>query len=165
MHTAEFWIEHLQLSQHPEGGFFRETWRSTGSYHFSGHRVFSGDRPFATSIYYLLQASECSRLHMIKSDELWFFHEGSPLTVHLFHPEGISSSFLLGNNSSGEVLQGAVRAGTWFGALHEHQTPDAYSLVSCVVAPGFDFKDFSFADRDDLIRQFPLQKELIERLT
>jgi predicted cupin superfamily sugar epimerase len=164
MHPADFWIEHLQLSAHPEGGYFREIWRSPGSYRFPDPSPFRPERSYSTSIYYLLKSPEHSRLHRIRSDELWFFHEGNPLTVFLFHPDGTSSSFTLGNSSSRTVLQGVVPAETWFGAALADPAPEAYALASCVVAPGFDFRDFSFPERSDLVSRFPLLADLIDSL-
>ncbi len=163
MHSADYWIETLELSKHPEGGYFRETYRSKTSYRFRKNPAFSGNRAYATSIFYLLKAGECSRLHRIKSDELWFYHAGGPLTVYLFHDVGFMSSFTL--DASAGVLQGVVPANTWFGAKPEISSPDGYALSSCVVSPGFDFSDFTFADRDSLSRKFPHHVELIKELT
>ncbi|WP_076791708.1 cupin domain-containing protein [Chlorobium sp. KB01] len=166
MQKAEYWIDRLQLLPHPEGGFYRETYRSSASYSFTGNAPFEGSRFFATAIYYLLRNSECSKLHRIHSDELWFFHAGDPLKVHLFPERGEPSSFTLGTSADeGQVFQEFVPAGIWFGAALAHPEKESYALVSCVVAPGFDFRDFSFADRAALLQQFPGNKPLIERLT
>jgi uncharacterized protein len=166
MEKAEFWIEKLKLAPHPEGGFYRETWRSEGSYSFSDATPFNGPRSYATAIYYLLRESECSKLHRIHSDELWLFHAGDPLTVYLFPEEGEPSSFTLGHSpGNGQVMQGTVPGESWFGACCENPGKESYALVSCVVAPGFDFRDFAFADRVTLQKKFPLHAELIERLT
>ncbi|MEI7933542.1 MAG: cupin domain-containing protein [Chlorobiaceae bacterium] len=167
MQKAEFWIESLKLSPHPEGGFYRETWRTIGSYAFTKNSSFNGVRSYATAIYYLLKGTECSKLHKINSDELWFFHAGDPLTVHVFHETGKPTSFILGHSPEEEqVLQALVPAGAWFGAcLDDATAADHYALVSCVVAPGFDFSDFAFADRDTLLNKFPQHLSIIERLT
>ena len=163
MQSADYWIKTLDLSQHPEGGYFRETYRSKTSYEFLKSPVFSGNRAYATAIYYLLKGHECSRLHRIKSDELWFHHSGNPLTVYLFHDVGFMSSFTLDSGSG--MFQGIVPANTWFGAKPENPQPDSYSLSSCVVSPGFDFSDFTFADPESLIRKFPQHAGLIKELT
>lgn len=164
MHSADFWIRKLQLEQHPEGGYFRETYRSKSAFRFQDDQPFSGKRAYATSIYYLLKSGERSRLHRIKSDELWFFHAGSPLTVYLFHDIGFVSSFTLSPEEG--VMQGIVPANTWFGSkLPDDCREDAYALSSCVVSPGFDFNDFTFADREALSRKFPQYRELIRKLT
>ncbi|ACF11905.1 protein of unknown function DUF985 [Chlorobaculum parvum NCIB 8327] len=167
MRTAEFWIDRLRLERHPEGGWYRETYRSEGEYDFSGAATFGSARSYATSIYYLLEQGDHSRLHRIHSDEQWYFHAGSPLDVHCFPETGKPSRFTLGDNpDAGEVLHSWVPAGDYFGAsLAESDDPDAYALVSCVVAPGFDFRDFSFADREALTAKFPDHARIIEKLS
>lgn len=167
MQKAEYWVKSLRLEPHPEGGWYRETYRSGGSYDFSGRAPFDGPRAYATSIHYLLKHGDRSRLHRIHSDELWFFHAGAPLEVHIFPEQGEHSVITLGPDPDhGEVLHGWVPAGCSFGArLPEKAEPVSYSLVSCVVAPGFDFRDFSFTGRDELLAAFPLQRNSIESLT
>ncbi|NMW21543.1 MAG: cupin domain-containing protein [Chlorobiaceae bacterium] len=166
MQKAEFWIEHLQLVRHPEGGYYRETYRSSGSYAFTNSILFHGSRSYATAIYYLLNGREHSKLHRIHSDELWFFHAGNPLNIYIFPKKGEPSSFTLGLSAEkGEILQETVPAESWFGASLENPEPESYSLVSCVVAPGFEFRDFTFADRMTLLKKFPKQSNIIERLT
>ena len=166
MENADFWIEKLKLAPHPEGGFYRETWRSEGSYFFTGATRFNGPRAYATAIYYLLRSRDRSKLHRIHSDELWFFHAGDPLTVHFFPEEGEPASFSLGfEPGKGQVMQGVAPKESWFGACCENPWEESYALVSCVVVPGFDFRDFDFADRATLQKKFPLHAELIERLT
>lgn len=168
MPKTEFWIERLGLEPHPEGGFYRETYRSGRSYDFGQADPFRGARHYATAIHYLLKTGERSRLHRIHSDELWFYHAGDPLDVHVFPPEGQPSSFTLGcSPDKGELLQAAVAAESWFGACHSRQEPSAegYSLVSCVVAPGFDFRDFSFAPKEALLEKHPSFSAIIDRLS
>ncbi|MEI6638142.1 MAG: cupin domain-containing protein [Chlorobium sp.] len=165
MHKAEFWIEQLQLLPHPEGGFYRETYRSGGAYPFEAP-PFNGPRSYVTAIHYLLRGEDRSKLHQIHSDELWFFHAGDPLTVYLLPESGHFSSFTLGLEADkGQVLQETVTAATWFGACCENSSDESYALVSCVVAPGFDFRDFAFADRKILQQKFPRHTDIIERLT
>jgi uncharacterized protein len=165
--TAEFWIDRLRLERHPEGGWYRETYRSEGAYDFGANSSFGSARSYATSIYYLLQQGDRSRLHRILSDEQWYFHAGSSLDVHGFPETGEPSQFTLGDDpDAGETLHSWVPAGHWFGArLAESGSPDAWALVSCVVAPGFDFRDFTFADRAELIAQFPAHAPIIEKLS
>ncbi|MEI7695126.1 MAG: cupin domain-containing protein [Chlorobium sp.] len=166
MQKAEFWIEKLKLQPHPEGGFYRETWRSGGSYPFDEKTLFKGPRSWATSIYYLLRGNDCSKLHRIHSDELWFYHAGAPLTVYVFPETGEPSNFTLGlKPEKGQVLQETVQAESWFGACCAEADDGSYSLVSCVVAPGFDFSDFAFADKQELLARFPRYSTLVERLT
>jgi predicted cupin superfamily sugar epimerase len=166
MQKAEYWIDRLQLSPHPEGGYYRETYRSSGSYAFDADTPFKGSRSFATAIYYLLRNGEHSKLHRIHSDELWFFHAGNPLVVHVFGKTGEQASFTLGSSpDEGQVLQEVVPAESWFGAELATPASGSFALVSCVVAPGFDFRDFDFAQRELLVHQFPDHKQIIERLT
>jgi predicted cupin superfamily sugar epimerase len=167
MHTAEFWISNLGLERHPEGGWYRETYRSSGSFGFGENSSFGSARSFATSIYYLLESGDRSRLHRILSDEQWFFHAGSPLEVHCFPEIGEPASFTLGIDPDAVQLPHSwVPAECFFGArLQEPAPPGAYALVSCVVAPGFDFRDFSFADRSAMIARFPYHARIIEKLS
>lgn len=166
MQKADFWIENLKLTSHPEGGYYRETYRSCGSYTFPGDGDLNIERAWATSIFYLLKNTERSRLHRIPSDELWFYHAGNPLTVHLFPENSRPSSFTLGlATDNGEVLQETVPAGSWFGALPEYPDREGYSLVSCVVAPGFEFRDLFFACREPMLEKFPEHRRIIELLT
>ncbi|MCG3148315.1 MAG: hypothetical protein PCFJNLEI_01758 [Verrucomicrobiae bacterium] len=142
--TAQDWIKKLKLVKHPEGGFYRETYRAT---------TMTGNRSASTAIYFLLPAGAVSRLHRIKSDEVWHFYGGSPLTVHVLGAPSIALS--AGNP------QAVVPAGRWFGAT----VTGEFALVGCTVAPGFDFQDFEMGDRTKLLREFPGEKEIIERLT
>jgi predicted cupin superfamily sugar epimerase len=166
MQKAEFWIDRLQLVHHPEGGYYRETYRSSGSYAFTHTTPFNGSRSYATAIYYLLKGTDRSKLHRIHSDELWFFHAGDPLKVYMFPKKGAPSSSTLGLSAeNSEVLQETVPAESWFGACLENPESESYTLVSCVVAPGFEFRDFTFADRTTLLKKFPQHSDIIERLT
>jgi len=158
-------ISALGLLQHPEGGWYRETYRSTGQIPSNAlPDCFNGPRSCCTAIYFLLEQGDWSELHRIKSDELWFFHGGASLTIHLLAADGIYSAIKLGADIvAGEVLQAMVPGGTWFGA--EMSGAGAYSLVSCAVAPGFDFTDFEMGDRTTLLIQYPEHQALIARLT
>lgn len=163
--TAAALIGALGLIKHPEGGWFRETYRSAGQIPGTAlPEYFDGPRSCCTAIYFLLEQGDCSALHRIKSDELWFFHGGASLTIHLLAADGSHAAIRLGAAiETGEVLQATVPAGTWFGA--EVNGAGEYALVSCTVAPGFDFADFEMADRNILLAQYPKHKTLINRLT
>lgn len=132
--------ERLDLRPHPEGGWFRETWRSPVSFRPDGY---DGPRAAATAIYFLLQPGEESRWHVVRSDELWFWHAGGPLALRLGGNGGAplaGSVILLGGDvAGGQRPQALVPGGTWQSAA---PTVAAPALVSCVVAPGFDFADF-----------------------
>ncbi|MBL4862378.1 MAG: cupin domain-containing protein [Crocinitomicaceae bacterium] len=154
--TAQDIIEKFDLQAHPEGGFYAETYRSDMS-------IPEMDRQLMTSIYFLLPSSHVSHFHRIKSDELWFFHAGSPLIVHTLDENG-HTEHLLGNDvTKGEQAQILVKGNTIFGSSVVDE--NAFSFVSCVVAPGFDFNDFELFKADELLAHFPNEKEIIERLT
>lgn len=162
---ADYWIDTLGLTGHPEGGYFRETFRSAEA--VSGPNLperHAGDRAFQTAIYFLLRSGQKSALHRMESDELWFYHAGSPAVVYCLHPDGRREDLRLGPDPDrGEVLQAAVPNGVWFGA--EVTAPDSYVLVSCTVAPGFEFDDFRLGGRAELLERFPQHAELIEHMT
>lgn len=165
MLDATYWIGKLGLTPHPEGGFYRETYRAAGRIPAEalggGH---AGPRSFSTAIFYLLRGGEVSVLHRLRSDELFHFYAGSPLEVHVIDPEGDYRRFLLGSDAErGENLQVCVTAGCWFGATVA--AAGSFSLVGCTVAPGFDFEDFERAGRAELVARYPRHRELIERLT
>jgi uncharacterized protein len=162
--NADYWINHLDLTRHPEGGFFREVYRSEEIITSSSlPERFSGNRNFSSSIYYLLRSGEFSSFHKIKSDEIWHFYNGSAIILHVIAPGGAYSKILLGKNvKDGECLQYAVPFGHWFSA--EVKDTGSFSLAGCTVAPGFDFADSEMGTRKHLIELFPFHFELIERL-
>jgi uncharacterized protein len=146
----------LNLRPHPEGGFYAETYRSSDTVNARG-----GQRSLATSIYFLLTAGNISKFHRIKSDEMWFFHEGNPLTVHLLDNDGYRTLKLGPVDEEGHEPFQLVPAGVIFGSTVE----EGYALVSCVVAPGFDFEDFKLFEAEELLSEYPQQEGIIRRLT
>jgi len=162
--SANDWITRLGLVPHPEGGHFRETYRAAERIAGTGlPSRYGGARAFSTAIYFLLRSDEVSRLHRIKSDEIWHFYAGGPLTMFLIHPGGLGEIILGSDPDQGQALQAVVPAGTWFGAAPRPSVP--YALVGCTVAPGFEFADFELGDRHRLIGSYPQHAALIERLT
>jgi uncharacterized protein len=165
MTEARAWVERLGLRRHPEGGYYRETYRSEEG--ISGNHLparFGGDRAFSTAIYFLLEGEDFSALHTIKQDEVWHFYEGSSLTIHVIEADGTHAAIRLGRNlGAGEEPQAVVRAGRLFGAVVND--PASFALVGCTVAPGFDFADFEMPTRDSLLARYPQHRDLIERLT
>jgi uncharacterized protein len=135
--------EQLDLEPHPEGGWFRETWRSPLSFVPDGY---PGPRSAATAIYFLLHPGEESRWHVVRSAELWFWHNGGPLTLRLggagAEPAGGTAIFLGRDVLADHVPQALVPGGVWQCAAPAADEP---ALVSCVVSPGFDFADFRLA--------------------
>ena len=162
---ATYWIEKLRLEPHPEGGYFRQTYRSELVIAREALPAgFTGERVASTAIYFLLEGKNFSAFHRLRSDEVWHSYAGEALTVHVISPSGEHSSILLGNDpDAGEVLQAVVPAGCWF-ASHVADWK-AFAVVGCTVAPGFDFDDFEMGKREELVARYPQQRELIERLT
>ena len=158
-------IKALKLQPHPEGGCYRETYRAAEAIPNAGLPArFHGARAHSTAIYYLLRAGEQSKLHRIKSDEVWHFYEGDALTIVAISPDGQLIETTLGRDfARGQVPQHVVPAGYWFGALPAKGS--AFTLAGCTVAPGFDFADFELADRATLLTEFPQHRAWIERLT
>ncbi|HYG16513.1 MAG TPA: cupin domain-containing protein, partial [Bacteroidia bacterium] len=158
MKTAAYWIEKLGLTQHVEGGAFKETYRSPLVLS-NLPRDFKGARNASTTIYFLLQDGEFSALHKIAADEGWHFYEGTPLTVYEIEANGNLIKHTLGRDfEKGETFQCTIKAGSWFGSRVEN---GGYALVGCTVAPGFDFADFELANRDVLLQQFSHHEKLI----
>src|ERR1700739_3609156 len=110
--TAEYWIERLKLEAHPEGGYFRQTYKSELLIGREGLPEFSGARAASTAIYFLLEGTNFSAFHRLRSDEMWHFYAGSPLAVLVIEPTGSYSSILLGSDpEAGQTFQAVVRAG------------------------------------------------------
>ncbi len=152
-------VQKLGLLAHPEGGFYKETYRSSSSLTTDQNTI----RNISTAIYFLLENDNLSLFHRIQSDELWFFHQGEPLEI-VFIKEGVINTIILGNSfENGEVPQATIPANTWFAS--SVMRLKGYSLVSCTVAPGFDFADFELANRKNLMQEFPHLKVIIQKFT
>ncbi|HVM84563.1 MAG TPA: cupin domain-containing protein [Candidatus Binatia bacterium] len=158
-------VEKLNLTPHPEGGWFRETYRAAEQIAAAAlPRRFDGPRAISTAIYYLLEAGQCSKLHRIRSDEVWHFYAGGALIVVEIAADGTLRETRLGPDlEAGDVAQHVVPAGAWFGAHPAEGT--GFALVGCTVAPGFDFADFELAERGRLLAAYPGLRERILRLT
>ena len=163
MHSAHYWVEKLGLEAHPEGGYFKETYRSAECFISANNEVrFPVGRNYSTSIYFLLTQDNFSAFHKIKSDEIWHFYGGQ--TIEIFYFDKQLNRILLGNDpDKGEVFQAVVPAGCWFASRVYQNAP--YGLVGCTVSPGFDFQDFEMAAREDLVQEFPEHSQLIFSLT
>ncbi len=157
-------IDHLQLIAHPEGGFYREMYRSTEA--IEAHALpqrFNGVRDFSTAIYFLLMEDDFSAFHKIQQDELWHFYRGTPLTLHSISPNGTYTKQVVGSNiEEGETPLAVIKAGDYFAA---EVLDGEYALLGCTVAPGFDFKDFELSKRAALLSLFPQHADLIRRMT
>lgn len=159
MKNAKYWVESLDLLAHPEGGYFKEVYRSENTFTPNG---FSGDRSYATSIYFLIESGNVSHFHRIKSDEIWYYHAGEPLSVFVISPIGELQELKIGPNiEAGETLQAVVPAGTIFGS----KSAGKYSLVGCMVSPGFDFNDFELFKTSELLAKYPNHEVIIKELS
>jgi predicted cupin superfamily sugar epimerase len=150
------WIKRLGLKKHPEGGYYKETYRSDIEVDAP-----AGRRNAGTAIYYLLERGQFSAFHRIKSDEVWHFYAGSPLVLYVIDLQGRMKEITLGRPGRSSVPQAVVRAGCWFAAAPKGR----YSLVGCTVAPGFDFRDFEMAERNELVLLYPKHSKVISRYT
>jgi uncharacterized protein len=157
-------VKKLALTAHPEGGYYKEVYRSTHCLRGATLDSFDGDRNLSTAIYFMLEQGQKSVFHRIKSDEIWHHYLGQGLEIVELHEDGQVKITVLGKDIlAGELLQYVVPAGVWFGA---RLAPNGrYALAGCTVAPGFDFGDFEMADRADLVRRHPNQKHIITMLT
>lgn len=165
--SAHYWRQHLDLIQHPEGGCYRETYRSPLNIPQTALSAdFDGDRSVSTSIYFLLEFGELSALHRIASDELWHYYDGDCLTIWEITKGGELKKHLLGKHlETGAQPQLWIPAGSWFGSSIEDGAEYGFTLCGCTVAPGFDFADFELAVREDLLDTFPRHEETIRKLT
>ena len=176
MIDAEFIIKKLELEKHvSEGGYFKESYRSpdmisNNGFHNKKHEHEISEetpyhekiRPASTLIYYLLVGNQYSAIHRVKSDEIWHFYLGSPVTIHIINEDRISPRIQLGNNlENGENIHYVVTKDTWFCAEINNKT--SFALMGCTVSPGFDFEDFELGTKDKLILQYPQHRDLIER--
>jgi predicted cupin superfamily sugar epimerase len=153
----EHLIKKLGLIPHPEGGFYRETYRSEET-------CLNNSRNLKTVIYFLLRSEDISHFHRIKSDEIWYYHAGSPLIVHSIDQNGLYTEQKVGINfENNEIPQYLVPKNTIFGSSVLER--DTYSLVSCSVSPGFDFNDFELFKRKDLLTEYPQHTDIINRMT
>ncbi|WP_277584828.1 cupin domain-containing protein [Psychrobacillus antarcticus] len=151
MRDASYYIKNLGLEPHSEGGYFQSSYTSKNH---------SGNKKLYTSIYFLLGAADVSHFHRLKSDELWYFHDGSSLLVHVIDEKGNYVEHKLGLNiENGEVPQVLVPKNTIFGSSVNEG--GAFSLVGCMVAPGFEYEDFELFTQKELIHDYPQHKEII----
>ncbi|HKI43981.1 MAG TPA: cupin domain-containing protein [Balneolales bacterium] len=165
MPSAEFWKEKLNLDAHPEGGYYREIYRSGDTIARAGLPPrYPGDRSAATLIYYLLKDDDFSAFHRIRSDEIWIYVAGDSLDIHAIRPDGSYKIERLGKN----IVEGSspvriIEHGSWFGAsLPFHSS---FCLCTCMVSPGFDFADFEMADPGILKNIHPEHAQIIDKLS
>ena len=164
-------VKKLSLKNHPEGGFFAESYRSSDQLDAGTlapwHGLTDRTRSISTAIYYLLAGKDFSAFHKIKSDECWHFYLGASFEIIEITPAGNLIKTILGTDiKAGEIPQYVVKAGHWFGSrLLDPTGNEKFGLVGCTVAPGFDFKDFIMGSRDQLRTLYPEHHEIITAMT
>ena len=164
MFTPQQLVQQYTLQPHPEGGWYKETYRSLECIPQDAlPERFHGARVFSTAIYFLLEGGNFSAFHRIKADECWHFYAGDTLLIHVIENDGNYCCIKLGKEiTSGETFQFVVPANTWFAS--EPAPGSTFSLVGCTVAPGFDFADFEIADKENLLSAFPRHADIINEL-
>jgi predicted cupin superfamily sugar epimerase len=160
---AKYYIQKLQLKKHPEGGYYREIYRAAEMF-FVDQPKKTLKRNVSTSIYFLLDGSQVSKFHRLRSDEQWHFYDGTSVKIFIIDEKGKMQEVVLGKKTElGEVFQTVIKKNSWFAA--EVMNKRSFSLIGCTVSPGFDFSDFELADRKTLEEKYPDYKTTIYKFT
>jgi predicted cupin superfamily sugar epimerase len=146
----------LGLTLHPEGGYYRETYRASAMVETP-----RGPRSAGTAIYYLLPRGQFAAWHEVASDEVWHFYDGAPLTLYLLTAQGLETVRLGRQVARGEQPQVTVPAGVLQAAVPGGD----FSLVGCTVAPGFDFSDWQMPSAQALVARYPEHAHLLRQLS
>ncbi|MFP5041486.1 cupin domain-containing protein [Parasediminibacterium sp. JCM 36343] len=164
MITVQNLVTQYQMLPHPEGGYYKETYRSSGRFEQETRRKdFPEGRSYSTAIYFLLEQGQFSAFHRIKSDECWHFYGGGALHIYIVYPNAVLEVIKLSSNMlSGEVFQAVVPANCWFAS--EPAPNSSFSFVGCTVSPGFEFADFELAEAAKLCAEYPEHAQIISRL-
>ncbi len=164
-YPASYYIQTLRLKPHPEGGYYRQSYKSLETISKNALPArFKSDLTFSTAIYYLLESKDIGAFHKINSDEIWHFYAGTPLIIYCIDTIGNHHELELGPNlEEGQQLQIVIKTGHWFAA--RVKDPDSFTLAGCTVSPGFEFHDFTLANRAELVRAFPQHEKMIISLT
>jgi predicted cupin superfamily sugar epimerase len=157
-------IQHYSLTPHPEGGWYKQTYKSEEFIAADAlPNRFGADRVFSTAIYFLLENENFSAFHRIKSDECWHFYAGDPLMIYVIQENGELKTIYLGNDiNKGQAFQFVVPANCWFAS--QPAPGSRFCFMGCTVAPGFDFEDFELADASALISLYPEYENIIRQL-
>jgi len=156
-------IQQFNLQPHPEGGWYKQNYKSTEWITCGAlPERFGGDRFFSTAIYFLLEKGSFSAFHRIKSDECWHFYTGDPLLIYVIKHDGNLETVSLGNDfGQGQQFQYIVPANCWFAS--SPAPGSEYCFAGCTVSPGFDFADFEMADCNRLSLEYPQHEKIIRR--
>ncbi len=147
----------------PEGGYFLRTYIADGNSTTSAPQ---GVRPTLSCIYYLIESNNFSKLHRLKSDEIYHFYLGFPVELLTIDSSGKMQKQILGNDiSKGERPQIIVSKNTWQGSRILSADPKAFTLLGTTVSPAFTFEDFEMAKQEDLIKEFPQYSTHIKEFT
>jgi predicted cupin superfamily sugar epimerase len=164
MHTAQYWIDKLQMTAHPEGGWFTETFRDARTVTAENLKGESKTYSASTAIYFLLDDQAFSAFHRIGAAEVWHFYAGTGITIYSIDHEGNLHSVELGaDTENGQVLTTTIPAGVWFASKVNRE--GGYALCGCTVAPGFEFSEFELAVKNDLLKIYPQHEKVIVDLT
>lgn len=151
----------FKMNKHPEGGYYVETYRSTLMIEGQDGK----SRSSMTSIIYLLNEGDFSTYHKVLGDEMWCYHAGCDMEIHVLDPkDGKDHVFYCGVGTKAS-LQVLVPGGLYFAAKPVEDQESKWSCCGCIVTPGFEFEDFSIAKRDDLLLKYPTEKDIIIKLT
>lgn len=163
--TADAIIKLLNLKPHPaEGGFFRETYRSSDCLPAGTLPRFRSDKSVSTCIYYLLTPQTFSAMHRLQTDEIFHFYLGDPVEMLQLLPDGSGRVVTMGHDlAAGHTPQLVVEANVWQGSTL--RSGGSFALMGTTVSPGFDFSDYETGLRDALVAQYPKFAEQIKRLT
>ena len=157
-------IQKYNLEPHPEGGWYKQTYKSNEQIAADAlPERFGANRVFSTAIYFLLGKGNFSAFHRIKSDECWHFYAGDPLDIYIIHQSGELEHISLGNDfEGGQTFQYVVPANCWFAS--RPAPGSSYCFVGCTVSPGFEFDDLELADANSLSNVYPQHKAIIKEL-
>ena len=161
MKNADYWIKHLNLIPHPEGGHYKETYKSQIFLSKGDLNNCVTTRRSASLIYFLLSKKEKSTFHRLKSDEIWIFNKGTSVKIYIIDKKGNLLIEKLGHDiENNEELQVFIPAESWFAAELIDKT--SFCLMSCIVSPGFEWDDFELADINKLIEQYPAYTDILK---
>ncbi len=156
---AELYIKNLDLVKHPEGGYYREVYRSSEHFIVPDYSYKMKKRNYSTSIYFLLEGNDKSHFHRLSSDEIWHFYDGSDIKIIIIDSAGNLSEVFIGKEAG--VFQYSINKNSWFAA--EVVDKKSFSLIGCTVSPGFNFEDFELGKRSELLTMFPQHQEIIKK--